>query len=211
MDWTLSGYDGSNERPPVQTLIGVQTLKHTPTSLIPALWAGMVVASSLCCGQSLAAAPAVDETITPAPIDEPEEVQENGGHDDQVIVTGQDSVDPSIATVSHVADPTVEQGSDSIRVVLPTRWPVTEASSYRIHDPTGIVIDVPGGVAGERVRWVETANERVRSVRVLERENGVRFIIYLNDENVPRYRVGYSRGGVTVDIMGPDPRHLSTK
>lgn len=106
-------------------------------------------------------------------------------------------------------DPSVEASSDQLRVILPTRWPVTEARSYRLNEPTGIVVDVPGGMASERARWIDTAHERVRSVRVLERSDGVRFIIYLNDESVPRYRVGYSRSGVTVDIMGPDPRHMA--
>jgi hypothetical protein len=108
-------------------------------------------------------------------------------------------------------EPRVEVGGAELRVVLPTQRPVREARSYRLHDPTGIVVDVPGGVASERARWIDTAHERVRSVRVLEREDGVRFIIYLNDPVVPRYRVGYSRAGVTVDILGPDPRHVSTK
>jgi hypothetical protein len=108
-------------------------------------------------------------------------------------------------------DPSVVEGDDQLRVVLPTRWPVTEARSYRLNNPSGIVVDVPGGAASERARWIETAHERIRSVRVLEREDGVRFIIYLNDEVVPRYRVGYTRAGVTVDILGPDPRHVASK
>jgi hypothetical protein len=113
--------------------------------------------------------------------------------------------------VASASDPRVESDMDRLRVVLPTRWPVREARSYRLHDPTGIVIDVPGGMAAERARWIDTAHERVRSVRVLEREDGVRFIIYLNDGFVPRYRVGYNRAGVTVDILGPDPRHVVAK
>jgi hypothetical protein len=115
------------------------------------------------------------------------------------------------AAASTGSDPTVEQSEDTLRIVLPTQWPVTSATSYRLHDPTGIVIDVPGAMAAERARWIDTSNERVRSVRVLEREDGVRFIIYLNDEVVPRYRVGYSRLGVLVDILGPDSRHRTTK
>jgi len=103
----------------------------------------------------------------------------------------------------------VEQSNGLLRVVLPTQWPVNSATSYRLHDPTGIVVDVPGAMASERARWIDTSHTRVRSVRVLERDDGVRFIIYLNDEVVPRYRVGYSRTGVMVDILGPDPRHAS--
>lgn len=106
-------------------------------------------------------------------------------------------------------EPEVEQSDGLLRVVLPTQWPVNSATSYRLHDPTGIVIDVPGAMASERARWIDTSHDRVRSVRVLERNDGVRFIIYLNDEVVPRYRVGYSRNGVMVDILGPDPRHAS--
>jgi hypothetical protein len=94
-----------------------------------------------------------------------------------------------------------------IRLHLPTQWPVTQARSYRLNDPLGLVIDVPGGMAAESARWVDTRNERVRSVRVLERPEGVRFIIYLTDDFIPRYQVGYGRSGVSVVIMGPDPRH----
>lgn len=108
-------------------------------------------------------------------------------------------------------NPLVQDVGGSVRVMLPTQWPVSEARSYRLHDPTGIVVDVPGGMPGRTARWIDTSNDRVRSVRVLEREDGVRFIIYLNDTHVPRYRVGYSRTGVTVDILGPDPRHVASK
>ena len=104
-------------------------------------------------------------------------------------------------------DPTVEESSDQLRVLLPTRWAVTEARSYRLHDPTGIVIDIPGGMASERARWIDTAHDRVRSVRVLEREGGVRFIIYLNDEFVPRYRVG-SRPGADLVLADPSVSRL---
>jgi hypothetical protein len=136
---------------------------------------------------------ALGEEIDEEPLDELDEL----GNIDETADDESNSAD----------DPSIEQTDDYLRVMLPTRWPVTTASSYRLNDPPGIVVDVPGGMASERARWIDTSNERVRSVRVLERQDGVRFVIYLNDEIVPRYRVGYSRGGVTVDLMGPDPRH----
>lgn len=171
------------------------------------------------------ASPVDEEAPSPAldePVEEPEaaaaeEVEEEAHLQDDVeheaaVVNDEPEMEGSIqlaanAGESSAPDPSVEERPDNLRVVLPTRWPVTEASSYRLHDPTGIVVDIPGGVAAERARWIDTEHERVRSVRVLERENGVRFIIYLNDEFVPRYRVGYNRAGVTVDILGPDARH----
>jgi hypothetical protein len=168
-----------------------------------------------------------DEEAAPAPVDEEGAALE--GEEEEDIEAAEDAQPGEEATTASAArddvdmegsiqlannaaasaspDPTVEEDPENLRVVLPTQWPVTEASSYRLHDPTGIVIDIPGGIAGERARWIDTAHDRVRSVRVLERENGVRFIIYLNDEFVPRYRVGYNRAGVTVDILGPDSRH----
>ena len=130
------------------------------------------------------------------------------GLDEQAEPDGDDR--PEVATGGDGTSPAVQDTGERLRVTLPTQWPVSEARSYRIHDPTGIVVDVPGGTEAQAARWIDTSHDRVRSVRVLEREGGVRFIIYLNDEAVPRYRVGYSRSGVTVDILGPDPRHVAS-
>ena len=153
------------------------------------------------------AEPAADEQEQTPPAPVPITAEESASQTEG----GEAAEEGEAAEAEPVADPSVEATDDQLRVILPTRWPVTEARSYRLNEPTGIVVDVPGGMASERARWIDTANERVRSVRVVEREDGVRFIIYLNDNTVPRYRVGYSRAGVTVDIMGPDPRHVPTK
>lgn len=160
-----------------------------------------------------AAAPAPAEPAAPEPAAEPapaEPVAPEPAEPEIGAALEADGLEEA-AAAPPAPDPSVVEAEDQLRVMLPTRFPVTEARSYRLNNPSGIVVDVPGGAASERARWIETAHERIRSVRVLEREDGVRFIIYLNDETVPRYRVGYTRTGVTVDILGPDPRHVASK
>jgi len=152
--------------------------------------------------------PEQDEATPPVPVaslaEEAAEVTEEALRGNIIPAVAEDGENTGAAVQNASASST-----DTIRLMLPTQWPVTEATSYRLQGPSGIVVDVPGGLAGRSARWIDTTDERIRAVRVVERASGVRFIITLNDEVVPRYRVGYGRSGVTIDILGPDSRHTT--
>jgi hypothetical protein len=59
---------------------------------------------------------------------------------------------------------------------------------YPLANPNGIVIDVPGREHPGRVERLEPDHPLVRFVKIIEREDGVRFIIYLNGP-LPPYEI----------------------
>ena len=89
---------------------------------------------------------------------------------------------------------------ESIAFVLPTKWPVEYATSYRLKDPNGIVVDVPGGLV-KKEGWLDLEIEHpmLRSVKCIQRETGARFIVYVNGD-IPRYATAPKPIGVSVRL-----------
>lgn len=96
------------------------------------------------------------------------------------------------------------QDENSVRVFLPTRWPVEYATGYRVRDPNGIVIDVPGGLV-KREGWLESAKAHpmIRSIKAIQRETGARFIVYVNG-TLPRFMTNPLAQGVALRLYHED-------
>jgi hypothetical protein len=114
---------------------------------------------------------AVDEAPTPLP--EQEDVQE----------------DPKATTPQEA------------NILLPTRWPVEYATAYRVRDPAGIVVDVPGGLV-KREGHLNYRNQTpiVRSAKAIQRETGARFIVFVHGDELPRFVTTPAANGVTLRI-----------
>ena len=100
-----------------------------------------------------------------------------------------------------VADADKEDASnDDITLTLPTRWPVEYATAYRVRDPNGVVVDVPGGLV-KREGWLENGRENpmVRSIKAIQRESGARFIVYVNGD-LPRFITSPKGNGVSLRL-----------
>lgn len=87
-----------------------------------------------------------------------------------------------------------------INLLLPTRWPVEYATAYRVREPNGVVVDVPGGLV-KREGWLEDGkqNPQVRSIKSIQRESGARFIVYVNGE-LPRFITTPKPNGVSLRL-----------
>ncbi len=96
----------------------------------------------------------------------------------------------------------VEEIEESeVTLTLPTKWPVEYTTAYRVRDPNGVVVDVPGGLV-KREGWLDMANRYplVRSIKAVQRENGARFIIYVTGE-LPRFITTPRSGGVGLRLF----------
>jgi hypothetical protein len=89
---------------------------------------------------------------------------------------------------------------DEVQLLLPTRWPVEYASGYRVRDPNGVVVDVPGGLV-KREGWLDDIVDHpmVRSIKSIQRETGARFIVRINGE-LPRFMTTPKTGGVFLTL-----------
>ncbi len=106
---------------------------------------------------------------------------------------------------SNAAEEIVESSPDEeqtdITLMLPTRWPVEYTSAYRVKDPNGVVVDVPGGLV-RKEGWLPFAADypMIRSIKSIQRESGARFIVYVNGE-LPRYITSPKGGGVALRLF----------
>lgn len=93
---------------------------------------------------------------------------------------------------------------DDVTLLLPTRWPVEYASAYRVREPNGVVVDVPGGLV-KREGWLENGKENpmVRSIKSIQRESGARFIVYVNG-GLPRFITSPKQNGVSLRLYFDD-------
>jgi hypothetical protein len=93
-----------------------------------------------------------------------------------------------------------EEVSQDTTLTLPTRWPVEYATAYRIRDPNGVVVDVPGGLV-RREGWLEAGrdNPMVRSIKAIQRESGARFVVYVNGD-LPRFMTNPKGAGVSLRL-----------
>ncbi|MCP4678949.1 MAG: hypothetical protein GY854_26360 [Deltaproteobacteria bacterium] len=94
--------------------------------------------------------------------------------------------------------------SEEVSLLLPTRWPVEYATGYRVRNPNGVVVDVPGGLV-KREGWLEHGNEHpmIRSIKVIQRETGARFIVYVHGD-LPRFITSPKTGGVSLRLYHPE-------
>lgn len=93
-----------------------------------------------------------------------------------------------------------EQQTD-ITLTLPTRWPVEYTTAYRVKDPNGVVVDVPGGLV-RKEGWLPIAADypMIRSIKSIQRESGARFIVYVNGD-LPRFITSPKAGGVSLRLF----------
>ncbi len=91
-----------------------------------------------------------------------------------------------------------------INLLLPTKWPVEYATAYRVREPNGVVVDVPGGLV-KKEGWMEDGKEnpQVRSIKSIQRESGARFIVYVNGE-LPRFITTPKQNGVALRLYFAD-------
>ncbi len=86
-------------------------------------------------------------------------------------------------------------------MVLPTRWPAEYASAYRLRDPNGVVVDVPGGLVRDE-GWIDVEGDEhpmIDSVKAIQRETGARFVVFINGE-LPRFMTAPKTGGVLLKL-----------
>lgn len=114
------------------------------------------------------------------------------------------ATEPAVAE----AEP-VEAASDAAKalteeedtITLPTRWPAEYASAYRLRNPNGVVVDVPGALVA-REGYIEVGDEHpmVRSVKAMQRETGARFVVYVNGE-LPRFMTAPKTNGIALKLI----------
>ncbi len=86
-------------------------------------------------------------------------------------------------------------------VLLPTRWPVEYATAYRVRDPAGVVVDVPGGlVKREGMLNYRNQTSLIRSAKSIQRETGARFIIFVRGDKLPRFITTPQSNGVSLRL-----------
>jgi hypothetical protein len=87
-------------------------------------------------------------------------------------------------------------------ILLPTRWPVEYATAYRVRDPAGVVVDVPGGlVKREGALNYRNQTPLVRSAKAIQRETGARFIIFVHGDELPRFITTPQSNGVSLRLF----------
>jgi hypothetical protein len=106
-------------------------------------------------------------------------------------------VEAPIAAAPTVAAPAEEEDT----ITLPTRWPAEYASAYRLRNPNGVVVDVPGAlVAREGYIDVGDKHPMVHSVKAMQRETGARFVVYVNGE-LPRFITAPKGNGIALKLV----------
>jgi len=115
----------------------------------------------------------------------------------------------SIAEIE--ADSGETASKDDVTLVLPTRWPAQYANAYRLRNPNGVVVDVPGGLV-RKEGWLDVGREHpmVRSVKAVQRETGARFVIFVNGE-LPRFMTAPKTGGVSLRLYREDDPSAATE
>ncbi len=126
-----------------------------------------------------------------------------------------DSVDDADKNAGISGEKEIKDSADSkaeevVRVVpetqitLPTRWPAEFLTSYRLQNPNGVVIDIPGGLV-KREGWITVSkNEKIiKSVKAIQRESGARFIIYVKGD-LPNFKTKSIKEGIRLNLYYDD-------
>jgi hypothetical protein len=100
--------------------------------------------------------------------------------------------------VAEEASPEATQ--NDITLLLPTRWRAEYANAYRLRDPAGVVVDVPGGLV-RREGWLDVGKNHpmIRSVKAVQRETGARFVVFIHGE-LPRFLTVTKPGGIALRL-----------
>ncbi|HUT76291.1 MAG TPA: hypothetical protein VM285_01300 [Polyangia bacterium] len=95
----------------------------------------------------------------------------------------------------------VVDSEDEVTLVLPTRWPAEYSTAYRLRDPNGIVVDIPGGLV-RKEGWLDVGvgHPMIRSVKAMQRESGARFVVYVNGE-LPRFITSSKTAGIMLRLF----------
>jgi len=89
---------------------------------------------------------------------------------------------------------------NDVTVLLPTRWRAEYANAYRLRNPNGVVVDVPGGLV-KREGWIEAGkgHPMIRSVKAVQRETGARYVVFVHGE-LPRFLTTTKPGGIALRL-----------
>jgi hypothetical protein len=119
----------------------------------------------------------------------------HSANEDVIAAASEDSA-PSAEAVEE----NIEETREEVSLTLPTRWPVEYASAYRLRDPNGVVVDIPGGLV-RREGWIDAADKHpmIRSIKATQREGGARFIVYINGD-LPRFMTAPNATGVELKL-----------
>ncbi len=145
----------------------------------------------------------------PAPLEE----MDNKGPDLKVMTASAvEQPQEPVAVAASEGEQAEEKASDAksadlledVSLLLPTRWPVEYATGYRVRNPNGVVVDVPGGLV-KREGWLEHGIDHpmIRSIKVIQRETGARFIVYVHG-NLPRFITSPKTRGVSLRLYHPE-------
>jgi len=86
-------------------------------------------------------------------------------------------------------------------IILKTKWPVEYAKTYRLKNPSGVVVEIPGAISPHRDGPIKINHPNVSLARVWHVEGGVRYVLYTEGEDLPRYSVDYGPRGVILKIF----------
>ncbi len=139
------------------------------------------------------------EAASEAPAEEPADIEESGDKSTAV-------ADGELPQAAPEPSATPELSVEDVTLILPTRWPVEYATAYRLREPQGVVVDVPGGLV-KREGWLDLQLQHpmVRSVKAIQRETGARFMVRINGK-APRFMTSPKTGGVALRLFRePDP------
>ncbi|MBN2673527.1 MAG: AMIN domain-containing protein [Deltaproteobacteria bacterium] len=144
------------------------------------------------------AAPQLAEAAVVENNDMPEEALGAGAVDET-----EEAVEPAVSQDEIVS-------SEATEVILPTRWPAEFSTAYRLQNPNGVVVDVPGGLV-KREGWlnIQESEKIIRSIKAVQRENGARFIVYVNG-NLPNFKTAPKNGGIRLSLYYDAPEQTSS-
>lgn len=140
-----------------------------------------------------------DELLDATPVahvtPESEASAAHSANEDVIAAASEDSAPPAEAVEENI-----EETREEVSLTLPTRWPVEYASAYRLRDPNGVVVDIPGGLV-RREGWIDAADKHpmIRSIKATQREGGARFIVYINGD-LPRFMTAPNATGVELKL-----------
>jgi len=119
------------------------------------------------------------------------------------LVSATAQADPTQALSDKSQDLPIEKNNNETTLILPTRWPAEYANANRLRDPNGVVVDIPGGLV-KKEGWLELSEHpMIRSVKAVQRENGARFVIYINGA-LPRFMTAPKTGGIAIRLYRGD-------
>ena len=143
-----------------------------------------------------------NNTLAEADAADQDMVEEDAVEDgvNQALVAVDDAETQDDAALGADDSPNAASDLSNTEVILPTRWPAEFATAYRLQNPNGVVVDVPGGLV-KREGWLNMKDDDkiIRSIKAVQRENGARFIVYVKG-NLPNFKTTPRSGGVRLSL-----------